>query len=179
MKMEGGDHESWHNEQECRIVSHVVRALHRCAVDLVDIAILAPYGGQVQQLRQVWLHDLVAGNDEPKDEGGHAHAGVLKGGGADDQLTIDTIDRFQGREKKVVVVTAVRSNPDGRVGHVRDQRRLNVAMTRAECGLVVVCNVNTMSRDTTTWGPYLRYAIENKLVLSSERYVSMAAIHDL
>ena len=48
------------------------------------------------------------------------------------------MDGFQGREKEVVVLGLVRSNERGEVGFLAEERRLNVGMTRARRGLVVV-----------------------------------------
>lgn len=54
------------------------------------------------------------------------------------QLEINTVDAFQGRERDVILYSAVRSNPGGNIGFLEDLRRLNVALSRARYRLVIV-----------------------------------------
>ena len=54
------------------------------------------------------------------------------------QIEIATVDSFQGRECDVVVYSTVRSNPEKRIGFLKDRRRINVALSRAREALVIV-----------------------------------------
>ncbi len=55
-------------------------------------------------------------------------------------LTIEcnTVDAFQGREADIVIYSVTRSNKDGKVGFLRDEARLNVALSRGRVGLLIV-----------------------------------------
>jgi hypothetical protein len=74
------------------------------------------------------------------------------------------VDGFQGREKEVIVFTCTRANPNGNVGFLADPRRVNVMLTRARRGLIVVGHHQTLRRDNEVWGPWLAWASENGLV---------------
>ena len=54
------------------------------------------------------------------------------------RIEIATVDAFQGRECDVVIYSTVRSNKEGRIGFLRDYRRVNVALSRARQQLVIV-----------------------------------------
>ena len=57
-----------------------------------------------------------------------------------------TIDRFQGRDKDMIILSLVKSNPAGSAGQLlRDWRRVNVALTRAKRKLVIVGCAATVS----------------------------------
>ena len=58
-----------------------------------------------------------------------------------------SVDGFQGREKEVVILSMVRSNPKHNLGFLVDSRRLNVAVTRAKRHLTVICDSSTVSED--------------------------------
>jgi len=74
------------------------------------------------------------------------------------QAEVKTIDSFQGREKDVVVFSAVRAsragkesraNPKRTIGFVADGRRLNVALSRAKDICIVVGDLNRLQINKT------------------------------
>jgi superfamily I DNA and/or RNA helicase len=110
--------ESRFNTQEARLVVRKVRALLAAGVAAADVAVIAPYAAQVRRLRE----ELAVPG-----------------------LEIDSVDGFQGREKEAVVLSLVRSNPQGEIGFLADVRRTNVALTRARRKLLVVGDSATLS----------------------------------
>ncbi|MDE0736474.1 MAG: AAA domain-containing protein [Pirellulaceae bacterium] len=111
------DGESKRNPREGTLLLKKVRQLHATGVSLRDIAIITPYSAQVRWLREQWDGE---------------------------ELEIDTVDGFQGREKEAVLISCVRSNREGEIGFLADTRRMNVALTRARRKLIVVGNSATL-----------------------------------
>lgn len=109
---EGSD--SKMNPGEADLCAAEARALLAAGLPPEELAIIAPYDGQVQRLRSLLEEFLDAG------------------------LEIDTVDGFQGREKDAVIVSLVRSNDRGELGFLVEVRRMNVALTRARKKLIVV-----------------------------------------
>lgn len=53
-------------------------------------------------------------------------------------LRVGTVDRFQGIESEIVIVSLVRNNNKGKIGFAKDPRRINVALSRAQKLLIIV-----------------------------------------
>ncbi|KAL3110234.1 hypothetical protein niasHT_015837 [Heterodera trifolii] len=75
-------------------------------------------------------------------------------------IEVENVDAFQGREKDIIIVTCVRSNESGGIGFLNDPRRLNVALTRAKYGLIIVGNAKVLSRQLL-WHHLLAYFKDN------------------
>lgn len=112
---------SFYNNGEADVVSQHVLNLVQCGVSPTAIAVQSPYIAQVQLLR-----DRL--EDYPEASG----------------VEVSTIDSFQGREADAVVISMVRSNTLGAVGFLGDNRRMNVAITRARRHVALVCDSSTI-----------------------------------
>lgn len=60
---------------------------------------------------------------------------------------VKTIDSYQGSEKEVIIFSCVRSNSNNSLGFLTDHRRMNVALTRAKYGMVIIGNAQTLMSD--------------------------------
>ena len=127
---------SKYNETEAMIVRQISGVIRQNIVGPVSVSILSPYAAQVARLS-------------------HLENSVVK----DMHVRVCTIDGFQGQESDIIIFSAVRSNKKNKIGFLSDLRRLNVAITRARFSLIIVCNVNTVS-ENTTWDALISHATE-------------------
>ena len=66
---------------------------------------------------------------------------------------------LQGREKDVVIFSAVRTRRKGGIGFVADERRINVGLTRARSSLLILGNAGALQKDAV-WASLIRHARE-------------------
>lgn len=100
---------------------------NRIVDEKIDFAIISPYRSQVKYLRK-----LISSSPFLKK--------FRK------NITINTIDGFQGRERDVVLISLVRSNDENNIGFLNDLRRMNVAITRARMKVIIIGDFNTLSK---------------------------------
>ncbi|XP_065062529.1 DNA replication ATP-dependent helicase/nuclease DNA2-like isoform X2 [Rhopilema esculentum] len=124
------------NEGEASILSQIVYGLMRCGVDPSNIGVISPFRNQLKVIKESLTTSL--GRNVILD------------------LEINTVDKYQGRDKSCIIVSFVRSNSRKQVGELlKDWRRVNVAVTRAKQKLIMVG-----SRETLTLSPVLGKMIE-------------------
>jgi hypothetical protein len=61
------------------------------------------------------------------------------------KYNVSSIDGYQGREADVIIFVTVRSNLHCETGFLKDMRRLNVAMTRAKAGVIIIGDRATLT----------------------------------
>ncbi|XP_030306906.1 DNA-binding protein SMUBP-2 [Calypte anna] len=119
-ELEVEDEQSKGNPGEVQLAGLHIQALVEAGVKARDIAVVAPYNLQVDMLREHLCHRYP-------------------------ELEIKSVDGFQGREKEAVILSFVRSNRKGEVGFLAEDRRVNVAVTRARRHVAIVCDSHTVS----------------------------------
>lgn len=123
-----GSGTSYLNRQEASAVEQAVTQLLKSGVEPQNIGVVTPYEGQrlfvVNHMQRVGSlrQELYAA------------------------VQVASVDSFQGREKDFIVLSCVRSNETSGIGFLSDPRRLNVAMTRARLGLVIIGNPKALAK---------------------------------
>ena len=140
---------SFQNTHEADLIACLVQQLVRPAtgergVGAADITVIAPYKLQVAAIRR----SLAAACE--------AFASSVQ---------VVALDRFQGGENKVVLLSCVRSNSDGKVGFFSDDRRLTVGITRAEDAFIALCSVRTFAGCGGLWSAWLGWAEAEGIVV--------------
>jgi helicase MOV-10 len=112
-----------YNEGDIQLVKGYVDALLRegingKAVEPDDIGIITPYNIQREMLKDIFQNGIEIG----------------------------TTEYFQGREKLIIIFSCVRSQTET-VGFLKNEKRLNVALTRAKALLIVIGNPETLGKD--------------------------------
>ncbi|XP_069701618.1 probable RNA helicase armi [Periplaneta americana] len=145
-----GESPSWFNPQEVVQVLYYINILYDVGLSSDDVGIITPYQKQVQKIR-ILLEEL----DVP----------IPK---------IGSVEEFQGQERKVIILSAVRSNitllkTDVRhaLGFVASPKRLNVALTRARALLIIVGNPHLLTWDPV-WRSVLNYCVEHEAYIGCD-----------
>ena len=103
-----------------------VRNLLKIGLEAEEIAVITPYNGQVELLRVMLLDDIP-------------------------NFEIRIVDGFQGSEREAVVLSLVWSSAKGGkdgIGFLSDERRLNVAVTRAKRQCCIIYDSETVKQNS-------------------------------
>ncbi len=129
------------NIAEAQLLLKFADLLINYGVSPRQMGIIAPYKDQVEWMR---LNNIAEG------------------------LEIHTVDGFQGREKEVILLSFVRSNPQQEIGFLMDERRLNVSLTRAKRKLVMMGDAETLS-SSFIFASLLDFVRQNGVFLSLQK----------
>jgi len=164
---------SFINEKEAKFVAKkLVLEAKRHILNggkLTDLAVIAPYGRQIQLIRRLLRKELLFDKtihlyDETLDpeEMTEVINNILS------QLVV-TVDAMQGSERKIIFLTMVRNNPEYEIGFNKDYRRINVAFSRAQEKLIIVGSSKNFIN--------CRHKIISKIFTKTVKYVKKYGVY--
>uniref|UniRef100_A0A1B6MU79 NFX1-type zinc finger-containing protein 1 n=1 Tax=Graphocephala atropunctata TaxID=36148 RepID=A0A1B6MU79_9HEMI len=119
---------SYRNEHEANFVVQLARHLVAQGYQPKEITILATYGDQARHISKMT-------KDHPKLT----------------NLKVSTVDDFQGQENKIILLSLVRSNNHRKVGFLKMENRVCVALSRARDGFYIIGNLDMLAFNTNIW----------------------------
>jgi hypothetical protein len=136
--LEERHNKSYANMSEVKAVMLIVARMRHCGVEGKRIGVIAPYSAQVIQLRSMFPR--IRHSD----------------------IKIASVDSFQGGERDYIVVSCVRAHPATHtIGFLNDDARLNVLLTRARFGLVIIGHRATLEMNKN-WNLLVKHFERNK-----------------
>ena len=145
---------SYINKAEAVIIEKVLVEFLKKGVEISQLCVITSYKGQRAFIR---MHLFRSKQIEAEKVA---------------RLEINSIDGFQGREKDFVLISTVRSSEKSGVGFLKDERRLNVALTRARFGMVVTGNAIALAR-SNIWNNYLAHLSSQGLIFEGSDLSSL------
>ncbi|KAH7327649.1 P-loop containing nucleoside triphosphate hydrolase protein [Rhizoctonia solani] len=134
-----GTSPSYFNPHEASLVRDYVQRLIPFVASPANIGVVTPYKAQVRKIRRLLADNGITGAD------------------------IGSVEQFQGQERRVIIISTVRSNKDllsfdsrHTLGFVSNEKRLNVAITRAQSLLVIIGDPLVLGLDTL-WRRFLYF----------------------
>ena len=72
-------------------------------------------------------------------------------------VRVSTVDNYQGEENDIILLSLVRSNPQGSIGFLSISNRVCVALSRARHGLYCIGNLTQLREKSELWRQILTY----------------------
>eukprot|EP01138_Halocafeteria_seosinensis_P008716 gb/GECG01008909.1/.p1 GENE.gb/GECG01008909.1/~~gb/GECG01008909.1/.p1 ORF type:complete len:1100 (+),score=124.17 gb/GECG01008909.1/:1-3300(+) len=150
------------NPAEAEIVAAVCKHLATLCpqMDFGTVGVISPYRAQLDTIKE----ELRKSIGDRKSE----------------RISVNTVDSFQGQEKDIVIISAVRSSElkeasrrkggkqgaqsnrlINNIGFVKESRRMNVSLTRAKRALIVIGDSQCLSSQAKVWKDFVRHCQEN------------------
>jgi len=137
-----------------RLTEHLQNTTPNLLKEGFSVGIVSPYQAQVE-----YIQDKIQ-SDYPD------LLSVLP------SLSIHSVDGFQGQERDMMYISMVRSNERGQIGFLSDERRMNVALTRARKKLVVFGDSATLGQ-SAFYQKFLHYIEQIDAYKSAWEYISL------
>lgn len=137
---------SYLNRTEASNVEKIVTTFLKAGVLPSQIGVVTPYEGQ-----RAYVVNYMQRN-------GPMRSQLYK------DVEVASVDSFQGREKDLIILSCVRSNENQGIGFLSDERRLNVALTRAKYGVIILGNPRVLAKQIL-WNKLLNHYRDHQLIV--------------
>eukprot|EP01083_Nonionella_stella_P290950 990060_1 len=112
------------NEYEAHIaLKYIIKFIIKLGNKARDIAVLSDYRAQIEYMKELLCNIAQINMNE---------------------ILLCTTNEIEGSSKPIVIYMCCRSNNNGNIGFLNDNRRVNVALSRAEYGQIIIGDINTL-----------------------------------
>ncbi|XP_021348895.1 NFX1-type zinc finger-containing protein 1-like isoform X2 [Mizuhopecten yessoensis] len=146
-EQEDDDLRSHSNSHEAKYIAGLCKYFLLQGYEPEQITILTLYSGQLFAIRR----------EMPKQTFSGVH--------------ITVVDNFQGEENDIVLLSLVRSNSDGKIGFLKIDNRVCVALSRAKQGMFVIGNMDMMAQGSKLWKNVVSHAQKERMIGEGLRLV--------
>ena len=136
---------SYINESECLTLIKIIQKKFPL-IERKNTCIITPYLGQKELLEYSLFENNI-------------------------NIEVSSVDSFQGQERDFIIINTVRNNPNCEIGFLKDVKRLNVSISRAKYGLIIIGNANCLynakiENKYSIWKKYIEYIKDNNALVS-------------
>ncbi|XP_065174609.1 uncharacterized protein LOC135804623 [Sycon ciliatum] len=149
------------NDSQAKTVLDIINYMCQRRVEPSSIGVITPYSAQ-----RALLKETLRSAQQAKLE----------------QIEVCSVDEFQGREKDYIVVSSVRSTigtGQETIGFLDNPRRLNVTLTRARYGMIVLGNAHLLSSCSPMWSDFLCDMRDKKCLVTGDDISTLAPMEDV
>jgi ATP-dependent RNA/DNA helicase IGHMBP2 len=148
---------TFNKEEAGLLIKHLAQLLESIKAEGLDsnelrIGIISPYKAQINFLKNQIVDNKLFQHYKTN-------------------ISVNTVDGFQGQERDVIYISLVRSNDKGEIGFLSDIRRMNVAITRAKKKLVVIGDSATLSQHPF-YNDFFKYVESVEAYKSAWEYIN-------
>jgi Holliday junction resolvasome RuvABC ATP-dependent DNA helicase subunit len=136
------------NNHEVKLIVKIVKYMLQQGYNPEQLVILTPYLGQLLKIKKALDKDkqtIGISKQDVKDLNQAGAAITVPQTVSSKAVRVATIDNYQGEEADIVIASLVRSNNANVIGFLRDPERVNVMLSRARHGMILLGNSDTLT----------------------------------
>jgi replication-associated recombination protein RarA len=166
------------NNHEVNMVMETIKYLLAQGYKTEDMVVLTPYLSQLRAISKALATIMVDAQLSEQDEHDLAVVGAeLKNNNKNKKsVRVATIDNYQGEEANIVIASLVRSNKQRSIGFLKQKERVNVLLSRARNGMILIGNLDTLCNASSSEGRQLWNKVHELLVRDKHLYTGLPTV---